>query len=132
MRGERFERGARVVAGSAGVRAVLAVDAAIRTAWTRSRVAATLRRWQALAAKSAAERVRLTGVVMLTAAIVHVALRPRTSPAVRSTAPHALSVPVIALGIVMIVAAPAIARAWPRSRLCRWARSRASGFKINS
>src|ERR1700674_456445 len=101
MRGDAFERAARVIHRSAPVRAVHAVDDAVRIAWTRSRiVAAGARGRRAAAAVPAAERVRLAGIVLLTAASVHDGLRPLTSLAVRSTAPHAAAFPAIVLAIV--------------------------------
>ena len=120
MSNDGLDPAGRVIARSTLVRALRAAGEAIRRAAPTSRAGAALvRARRNVAAAPPDERIRLAGVVMLAAALVHEMLRPLTSMAARSTAPHALALPAMALGVVMIAAAPAIARAWPRSAIGR-------------
>jgi hypothetical protein len=110
-----------VIRRSALVRWVRAADEAIRTAAARSQVVAAAGRMRRrLDETPAVDRIRLTGIVMLAAAVVHDLLLPLVSIAARPIAPHVVHVQTIALALVLIAAAPAVARAWPRSRVRRW------------
>jgi hypothetical protein len=127
MAADEFEPAARVIRGAALVRAVRAADEAIRTAARHSRAAALAARLRRrVDGTSAIDRIRFAGVVIAAAAVVHDLLLPLVSIAARPLAPHGIRVQTIALGLVIAVAAPAIARAWPRSRVRRWA---ARGFR---
>jgi hypothetical protein len=64
-------------------------------------------------------RIRVWGTAVLAAAVTNAVLQPLTSPAVRAVLPPLVDIELIALSAAAIALAPAIARAWPRSRLSR-------------
>jgi hypothetical protein len=87
-------------------------------AWIDSRAATVIRRARAdLARVSTTARVRLGGLLLLVATVVHASVLPWTPPTSRPALPALLHVATAALGLLLVATAPAIARAWPASRL---------------
>jgi hypothetical protein len=121
MSTDTFATAAQEIRQSIVARAARSVDAAVRSAWTRSAAAAALLTARRETERTApAERVQLAGIVLLTAVAVHELVRPFVSIAALPLALHAIRLPVIALALAMIAGAGTIARAWPGSRLRRW------------
>jgi hypothetical protein len=115
MDSNRFESASRIVGQSAVARACRLGLTRFQDAASRS-VAARLTRdmRHAIAAVPTLERVRLAGVVALTATVTHYALSQLVPPVARPHAPW-LRLEIAAAGLVLIVAAGPIARAWPAS-----------------
>jgi hypothetical protein len=92
----------------------------LRIAGSRSFVAGALRNARArLSVLGPAERVRLLGVVILTAAVTHAVLVQWSPSIVRPQAPRLLWYEILAVSVVMIGLAGPIARAWSGSLLRR-------------
>jgi len=120
MSAERFEPAARVIRESWLARGFGHADAALRTAAVGSRAAGVLRSARRpVEPASDVGRIRFWGTIVLAAAVTNAALQPLVSQAVRAVLPLLADVESIALSAAVIALAPAIARAWPRSRLHR-------------
>ena len=118
MSAERFEPAARVIRESWLARAFGHVGAALGTAAARSRAAVVLRRARRnVQQASDIGRIRFWATAVLAAAVTNAGLQPLASQAVRAALALLVDIELIALGAAAIALAPAIARAWPRSRL---------------
>jgi hypothetical protein len=115
MDSNSFERAAAIVTQSAVAGAGRSAINRLRVAASRSvsaRLAENSR--AAFASVPAIERIRLAGVAILTATATQAALLQLVSSMARPHAPW-LRVAIAALGLVLIVFAGPIARAWPTS-----------------
>ena len=111
---------AHVARGSSMARLGRAAFDRLRIASARSAVAKALHSGiAALTSLTLAERVRLAGVVILTATLTQAALLQLSPVIAQPQAPTLLRFEIAVAGIVLAVMAGAIARAWPRSRLRR-------------
>lgn len=70
------------------------------------------------------ERVRLFGVLVITAALTHGLLLPVVPVMARPVAPFWLRVAILTAGLLLVVLARPIALAWPSSTLRRLLRGR--------
>jgi hypothetical protein len=114
-----FERAATVVEQSAVAGAGRSAINRLRVAASRSVAARLVANTRATFADvPATERVRLAGVAILTATATQAVLLELVSSMARPHAPW-LRVELAALGLMLILAAAPIARAWPRSRIHR-------------
>jgi hypothetical protein len=109
---------ARIVSASRLGRFVSRMFAAVRTAWPQARIAKaiTARRRQA-GERSAPDRVRFAGVMLLAADATHALLVRIEPPLVRPAPLALLRVEAALLGAILLVAAPHLVRAWTHSRL---------------
>jgi hypothetical protein len=73
----------------------------------------------ALEALDRSQRVRLSGFAVMTFVFVHVALLQMVPPSTAPFMPMLFWVAVSLIGVVLITAAPALARAW-ETRAIRW------------
>lgn len=69
---------------------------------------------------STGERLRVAAALLLTATVVQGLLMQLVSALVRPAAPRLLRVELAVAAVVLIVAAPQLARAWPESRVRRF------------
>lgn len=120
MRTEDFPDVARVLGASriagASNRAVAMLHAAAATSAT-ARLLERLRR--SVTELSTIERVRLSGVLLLTIIITHTLFLRIEPPLVSPAVPSLLYGEVIAAGVVLVLAAPQIAHAWTSARVRR-------------
>jgi hypothetical protein len=99
------------------------LTAASHAVWQMAATSKAATVWRWLLARSTlvprAERVRLLGVLLLTANVVSFLLTMQTPAMSRPAAPSLLRWELAALASLLIAAAPAVADAWPTSRLRR-------------
>ena len=111
---------ADIMGGSAIARIGLRATHVIRTAAAHSAAALAIsgsRRWLATVAR--AERVRLMGVLILTATGTQSLLLQFAAPVVRPAVPGLLKADIVLVGLFLVFLAPAIGRAWGVSRIRR-------------
>lgn len=120
MGADRFEDVSRVVAGSLPARALRHAAAGARASAPSSRAAgAFIRARHILKAIPSSERIRLSGVVLLTTALTHDALLRFVPEIVRPAVPRSVRVAAALTGLAMLLLAPALERAWRMSRIRR-------------
>jgi hypothetical protein len=120
MNADGFEDAIRVSKGSRLARAGESALGMLRSAAGSSFVVAGLRHARARVTELApSERVRLGGVVIVTATITQGLLLQWAPSIARPAAPALLRFEIAAAGVLMIVAARPIARAWTGSRMRR-------------
>jgi hypothetical protein len=121
MSPDEFTDVSRVIAGSFPGRLFRAAAAGVRAAGPRSVLGAVFIRTRSeLARMSSGERIRLAGVMLLTAAVTHDVLVGLVPAIVRPGAPRAIRGAAAVIGLAMMLLAPALERAWKTSRLRRW------------
>lgn len=81
---------------------------------------------------SAVQRLRAAGALLLTATVVQGLLMQLVPALVRPAAPRLLRVELAIVAVVLIVAAPQLARAWPASRVRRFTRQWFGGGRSSS
>ena len=120
MSTDDFQDVARVVAQSAVARALGRATGAVRAAAAQSLGARVIdRAGRRMAGVSPIARVRLAGVLLLTAIVVHQVLLQLVPAFLRPNAPSLAGVEGAMAAFVLIAAAPWLARAWPDSRVRR-------------
>jgi hypothetical protein len=113
-----FERASLIAGQSAVARAWRFAITWFHDAASESAAAHVTRRVRdAIATVPAIQRVRLTGVVVLTATLTQYGLLQLVPPVAQPHAPW-LRLDIAVAGLVLIVAAGPIARAWPASSMC--------------
>ena len=121
MRSDDFPDVARVVTQSRIAQAIARVAASLRSAARTSAAAGLLARMcRCVAGMSATERTRMAGILLVTALVSHLLLLRSVSPLVRPAVPRLLYAELIAAAVVLILTAPQIVVAWPRSRVRRF------------
>jgi hypothetical protein len=107
---------ARSILVRAAVRAARTFEVAARSSALAVFVARARREGRAL---TAVHRVRLAGLLVLTALVTEQLLIRLVPAQVRPMPPAALRYEIALAGLVLTIMAPAIARAWPTSRVRR-------------
>ena len=120
MNADDFQDVSRIVASSGVATAMRRVVDAVRAAIPQSMVGrAAARVRQQTAGVDAVTRVRLAGVLLLTAAVTQQMLLSLVPSLLRPALSGLLRVDLQLASVVLIGAAPWLVRAWPGSRL-RW------------
>lgn len=113
---DQFDDVSRVVSGSLPARALRHTAVGFRAAAPRSHAGVALARARAgLSAIPPTERIRLAGVLLLTAAMTHSVLLRFVPEIVRPAAPWLLSVATGLIALALILTATALERAWRTS-----------------
>src|ERR671922_2611151 len=119
MDSKAFDRAASIVEHSTLAQASGRALRALRSAADRSFAARVWRKANAaIAGVPAAERVRLTGVVILTATLTNALLLPLVPSMAQPHAPW-LRIQLLALGLALVVLATPIVRGWNASHARR-------------
>jgi hypothetical protein len=113
-----FDAVNRVAGESFAGRILHAAGDAIRAAAPGSRAGQLFMRARtAVACTPASERIRLAGIALTVAVVTHDALVAGMPAVVRPGIPLTLRLAIALAGVVMILVAPALARAWSTSRI---------------
>ena len=119
MNTDDFQAVARVVARSRVARAVGRAQSVVRTSAAQSVMARAFAPVRQSAVVPAVVRVRLAGVLLLTAIVTHRVLLEMVPAFLWPAPPPLLRVEVAVAALALIGAAPWLERAWPGSRLRR-------------